>query len=391
MDEMGARALLERMSATESPPSRVDIALARQRGAQRLRRRRWAAGMAPLLAAAIVAAVLAGTGILSRVAGSGGGGAGPVSPARVVLPRHPFNPLAPYAAFGWLPKGDTRTLSSPASTLIQLQLTIGSVAKGQFMLTVWAPTTCNLDAAKVRAALRGGHHPTLDCEDTISGWAAELGRPAPAVAGRPAFWFDGHDLAWEYAPHAWATMFVYRRGAAIPDATIVKVAAHVKYAATTKPSVKFPFQLTGLPASWRVTSAAWRATADGLVSTISGEMGGNAAVGPPGRRFGSMLPQIEITPGKSKCHFFHGSSGSSHRVVLNGVTAVVTRFTGSGVRPYQGLCVSEMDGLHVSFLENPGPGRAGFALGGVTGIFLHHLRLLGPDPANWTTHPLGGP
>jgi len=391
MDEMGARALLERMSVTESPPSQVDIALARQRGVQRLRRRRWAAGMAPLLAAAVVAAVIAGTGVLSRVAGSGGGDAGPVSPARVVLPRHPFNPLAPYAAFGWLPKGDARTLSSPASTLIQLQLTVGSAAKGQFMLTVWAPTTCNLGAAKVRTALRGAYHPTLDCEDTISGWAAELGRPAPAVAGRPAFWFDGHELAWEYAPHAWAMLSAYRRGAAIPDATIVKVAAHIKYAAAAKPSVKFPFQLTGLPASWRVTSAAWRATADGLVSTISNEMGGNAAVGPPGKRFAVMLPQIEITPGKSKCHFFNGSSGSSHRVVLNGVTAIVTRFTSSGAPPYQGLCVSETHGLHVSFLENPEPGRAGFAFGGVTGIFLHHLRLLGPDPANWTTHPLGGP
>ena len=388
MDEMGARALLERVSVTEPPPSRVDIAQARQRGAQRLRRRRWAAGVAPLLAAAVVAAVIAGTGALSRGPG-GGGGTGPVSPVRVAVPRHPFNPLAPYAAFGWLPKGDTRTPSSPTSTLIQLQLTIGSAAKGQFMLTVWAPTTCNLDAAKVRAALRGGHHPTLDCEDTISGWAAELGRPAPAVAGRPAFWFDGHELAWEYAPHAWAMLSVYRRGAAIPDATIVKVAAHVKYAATTKPSVKFPFQLTGLPASWRVTSDAWRATADGLVSTTSDEMGGNAAVGPPGRRFAGMLPQIEITPGKSECHFFNDSSGSSRRVVLGGVTAIVTRFTGSGVRPYQGLCVAETDGLHVSFLENPEPGRAGFAFGGVTGIFLHHLRLLGPDPATWTTHPLG--
>lgn len=388
MDEMGARALLERVSVTEPPPSRVDIAQARQRGAQRLRRRRWAAGVAPLLAAAVVAAVIAGTGALSRGPG-GGGGTGPVSPVRVAVPRHPFNPLAPYAAFGWLPKGDTRTPSSPTSTLIQLQLTIGSAAKGQFMLTVWAPTTCNLDAAKVRAALRGGHHPTLDCEDTISGWAAELGRPAPAVAGRPAFWFDGHELAWEYAPHAWAMLSVYRRGAAIPDATIVKVAAHVKYAATTKPSVKFPFQLTGLPASWRVTSDAWRATADGLVSATSDEMGGNAAVGPPGRRFAGMLPQIEITPGKSECHFFNDSSGSSRRVVLGGVTAIVTRFTGSGVRPYQGLCVAETDGLHVSFLENPEPGRAGFAFGGVTGIFLHHLRLLGPDPATWTTHPLG--
>jgi hypothetical protein len=391
MDEMGARALLERMSVAEPPASRVNIALARQNGAQRLRRRRWAAGMAPLLAAAVVAAVIAGTGALSRGAGSGGGGSGPVSPARVAVPRHPFNPLAPYAAFGWLPKGGTRTLSSPTSTLIQLQLTIGSAAKGQFMLTVWAPATCNLDAAKVRAALRGGHHPALDCEDTLSGWRAELGRPAPAVHGRPGFWFGGHELAWEYAPHAWATLYVSRRGTPIPDATILKVAARVKYAATAKPSVRFPFRLTGLPASWRVTSAPWRATADGPVATPNiGWEGGYPTVGPADGRYAGTIRQIVITPGKSKCPFFRGSS-TSRWVVLNGVTAVVTRFTGSGVRPYQGLCVPQTHGLHVMFLELPEPGRGGFAFGGVTGIFLHHLRLLGPDPANWTTHPLGGP
>ena len=37
----------------------------------------------------------------------------------------------------------------------------------------------------------------------------------------------------------------------------------------------------------------------------------------------------------------------------------------------------------------PGPGRGGFVFGGVTGIFLRHLRLLGPDPATWTRHPPG--
>ena len=97
-----------------------------------------------------------------------------------------------------------------------------------------------------------------------------------------------------------------------------------------------------------------------------------------------------ITPGKSKRPYFRGSSeGSSKRVSLGGVTAIVTHFTASGAPPYQGLCIPEVDGLHVSFLEYQEPGRAGFAFGGVTGVFTHHLRLLGPDPANWTTHPIG--
>ena len=383
MDESGARALLERLSTTEQPPSRVDIGLARQRGSTLLRRRRWAIAGAPLLAAAAVVALVLGIGAITGA--NGGPAIPPASPTLSV--RHPFNPLAPYAAFGWLPKGVPRNVSSPGSTLAELQLAVGSVAKGQFSLSVWAPGTCNPDAAQVRAALRRHDHPLLNCtQGTGADWGAPLSRRAPAIAGRPGFWFDGHMLAWEYAPHAWATLFVSRRGTPIPAAAIVKVAAHVAFAATAKPAVKFPFQLTGLPASWRVLSVAgWRATADGLLAGTSRELGSSTTVGRTDGPVTGTIGYIAITPGRSRCSYFRGSS---ERVDLGGVTAIVTHFTGGGAGPYQGLCIPETDGLHVFFLEYPGPGHAGFAFGGVTGVFRHHLRLLGPGPANWTTRPL---
>jgi hypothetical protein len=281
-------------------------------------------------------------------------------------------------------------VNSPYSNQTQLQLAAGSAAKGNFELTVWARGACNLDAAQVRAGLRRQHHPLLDCEDAKLGWGANLSRRAPAVAGHPAFWFDGHMLAWAYARHSWATLYVSRRGTPIPAATTVKVAARVRFAATAKPAVKFPFQLTGLPASWRVTSVVWRASVDGLLVSTSRELGGSNTVGRPNGPVTGTIGYIIITPGKSRCPFFRGSSeGSSERVSLGGVTAIVTNFTASGARPYQGLCIPETGGLHVSFLEYQEPGRAGFAFGGVTGVFRHHLRLLGPDPANWTTRPLG--
>jgi hypothetical protein len=383
MDEAGARALMERLSMTEQPPSRVDIGLARERGSVLVRRRRWALAGVPLLAAAAVVALVLGIGAMTG--GGGGPRITPVPSASAV--RHPFNPLAPYAAFGWLPKGVPRNVNSIGSTLAQLQLAAGSAAKGEFSLTAWTRGACHPDAAQVRANLRGQHHPVLNCEDATIGWGANLSRPAPAVGGRPAFWFNGHMLAWEYAQQAWATLYVFRRGTPIPAATIVKVAAHVRFAATAKPVVKFPFQLTGLSASWRVLSvAAWRATADGLLAGASNELGMTTTVGRADGPVTGTIGQIVITPGKSGCPSFRGSS---QRVVLGGVTAIVTHFTGSGVRPYQGLCIPEADGLHVHFLEFPGPGNAGFAFGGVTGVFLHHLHLLGPDPANWTTRPVG--
>src|SRR5215469_1992047 len=383
MDEAGARALMERLSTTEQPPSRVDIGLARQRGGTLLRRRRWALAGAPLLAAGAVVALVLGIGAIT------GGGGGPRIPSVPSAPalRHPFNPLAPYAAFGWLPKGVPRSVNSTGSTLAQLQLAVGSAAKGQFSLTAWARGTCNVDAAQVRAGLRRQHHPMLNCEDATTGWAVNLSRPAPAVAGRPAFWFDGHMLAWAYARHAWATLYVSRHGTPVPAATIVKVAAHVRFAATAKPAVKFAFQLTGLPASWRVLSVAgWRATADGLLAAASNELGMTTAVGRANGPVTGTIGQIVIAAGKSSCPFFRGSS---QRVALGRVTAIVTHFTGSGVRPYQGLCIRETNGLHVHFLEFPGPWNAGFAFGGVTGVFTHHLHLLGADPAHWTTRPIG--
>jgi hypothetical protein len=383
MDEAGARALLERLSTTEQPPSRVDIGLARQRGRTLLRRRRWGLAAAPVLAAAAVVAVVLGIGAI--VGGGGGPSIPPVPSAPVV--RHPFNPLAPYAAFGWLPKGVPRNVNSTASTLAELQLEVGSAAKGQFLLTVWTRRVCNIDAAQVRANLRRQHHPVLDCEDASTGWGVNLSRPAPAVAGRPAFWFNGHMLAWEYARHAWATLYVSRHGTPVPAATIVKIAAHVRFAATKKPAVKFPFQLTGLPASWRVLSVAgWRTTADGLLAGANNELGMTTTVGRADGPVTGTIGQMVITPGRSGCPFFHGSS---ERVSLNGVMATVTHFTGSGAPPYQGLCIPETNGLHVHFLEFPEPGHARFAFGGVTGVFLHHLRLLGADAANWTTRPVG--
>jgi hypothetical protein len=383
MDEAGARALMERLSTTEQPPSRVDIGLARQRGNELLRRRRWALAGAPLLAAGAVVALVLGLGAITG--GAGGPRISPVPSAPAL--RHPFNPLAPSAAFGWLPKGVPRNVNSTGSTLAQLQLAVGSPPKGQFSLTAWARGACKPDAAQLRANLRRQHHPTLDCEDATTGWGADLSRPAPAVGGRPAFWFSGHMLAWAYARHAWATLYVSRHGTPIPAATIVKVAAHVRFAATAKPAVKFPFRLTGLPASWRVLSVAgWRTTADGLLAGASNELGMTTTVGRADGPVTGTIGQIVITPGRGGCPFFRGSS---ERVSLNRVTATVTHFTGSGAPPYQGLCIPEASGLHVHFLEFPGPGQAGFAFGGVVGVFRHHLQLLGADPANWTTRPIG--
>jgi hypothetical protein len=380
MDEASARALLEQMSVAKPPPSRVDIGLARRRGGRRLRRRRWGLAAAPVLAAAAVAAVVLGTGAFPGAVGPGKG-----NPAQSGQLRPPdrFNPLAPYAAFGWLPRGVPRAADGAISLPSQLLLLTGSARTGDIWLRVWAPGTCNRDAAQIISALHQHLHARLNCSQhgfaDFNDYAASQ---APAVNGRPAFWLIDDTLAWEYAPDSWATLTAYLGHGLSHAAAMVKIAAHVRFAAARTSLLKFPFQLTGLPASWQAVSAVWRPTSSGL-------LGGNLSVGPASRSPGmGVISHIAVTPG-------HGGScwsppGSAQRVTLGGVTAFLTlRGAHNGVPASQELCVPKADGLSVDFTLYRLTGSPAFPFGGAPGIFLHHLHLLGPDPANWTTRPLG--
>ena len=369
MDEAGARALLDRVGATPAPPPAVDIALARRDGRARLRRRRWGTALAPVVAAAAAAAIILGTGALTGgTTGGGHGGPRPVSP--VISPPHRFDPLRPYATFGWLPPGVPRAAAvSQSLATVQIALA-GSLRTGQYQLTAWAPGTCDRSPAQLARALGRHRHPELNCAQSSSaGSLAQVLGQAPAVRGRSAFWLRGTMLAWEYAPRSWATLAAYRRGTAVPRAIMLRVAAWVRYGDPNAPRPRFPYQLTGIPASWQVTSVHW----DG-----KNLLGKQLSAG--------LIGQLLVTPGQANCWF---DPGASRRITLNGAKAILTVFRQQGARAYQGLCVPEADGLSVFFLLFRAHGEHGYPFGGAAGLFLRHLRLLGADPANWTTRPLG--
>jgi len=368
MDEAGARALLDRVSATPAPPSAVDIGLARRRGLNRLRRRRWGTALAPVLAAAAVAAIVLGTGALAG--GTGNGRHGSPHPVSPVAPPHRFNPLRPYATFGWLPPGVPAsadiTQSLPAE---QIALT-GTLQTCEYQLTVWAPGTCDRDPSQLARALKRHRHPQLNCmQNPSAGSVAQAVSQAPPVRGRPAFWLRGRMLAWQYAPRSWVTLQAYRRGTSVPPAILLRVAAAVRYGDPNAPGPRFPYQLTGMPASWQVTSVHWGAK-DLLGKGLSA----------------GLIGQLLVTPGKGNCWF---DPAGSRGITLNGVKAILTVFRQPGARTYQGLCVPETGGLSVAFLLFRAHGEHGYPFGGAARLFLHNLRLLGPDPANWTTRPLG--
>ena len=108
MDEARVRGLLELAAATEAPPSRVDVELARGRGRRKLRRRATLAGAPAVAVIAVLVAALA-------VSGSGGAAPGrgkaPATHGQVAAPRR-FSLLSPYAAFGWLP-AESRSTGAP--------------------------------------------------------------------------------------------------------------------------------------------------------------------------------------------------------------------------------------------------------------------------------------
>jgi hypothetical protein len=94
-------------------------------------------------------------------------------------------------------------------------------------------------------------------------------------------------------------------------------------------------------------------------------------------------PYIEIhpAPGGSTCTP-HDPATKNTSEIINGYRVVVKRMTIGGL-PRQQVCAAHADGLWVDIIEF---GRHPAI--GVASLF-KHLRLLGTNPANWTSNPIG--
>jgi hypothetical protein len=403
MNEDSVRMLLDRLADTEAPPARVDIGLARRKGRRRLRIRRAGAPAAAALAViTIIAVVAAVTGSQGR--GTITGGSHPVMPASA--PKQ-FNPMVPYASFGWLPAGFSMTPSPTAQLQLipSIMLTTRSVrmspvnlpADRRLDLTVYAAGVCRVTA-------KGSAH-VLSC----GGPGVEASSGAPSVNGRPAFWAarnwgaGSYNLVWEYAPNAWATLDVVKQFVAAKLAApapvpsqeslkllLLKVAAHVRYGVNTP--VVVPFQLTGVPAGWRAqpsgiqVSGAQMSTESLFAGPSADPVALNVVVTPAAAKWNAP----EQAMGQSSCK---QNGPASSYVTLDGARGVLFVEHGQD-RPQASLCFNNVHGLSVYIsldLKVPDttstalPG--GTSLGGVTGVF-RHMRLLGNDPVNWTADPL---
>jgi hypothetical protein len=411
MDEDSLRAALTRIADDPEPPARIDIQAARRLGRRHARNRlvaQVAAG--PLAIALAVGAIVIAPHALSTRAQR----PVPAAPARpsaqkatpsVSAPAK-FNPLVPYATFGWLPSGFSEGgVSSLWRNPFQSgtsSLTIGAQDPSgrTLLLTVYARGACGAEAS----GATGSGLSAAKCPIDTSPKAASR---APDINGRPAWYAVGEDgISWEYAPDAWATLDAAAAGqvpgeAAVPakpgllvvsKPALESIARSVKYGQETP--IVFPFRLQGsrqlggpLPVGWKLTSVSFGLRGKALVGrAISAGLTGDA----------SALSISAIEPDGYGCTFVPGQSSYVTRYGVAWIDRVVAE-----VNNYEEVLCSTgsssaglVGGLQVFiYLEanSPGasPGLAGVkSLAGAFAVYAR-MKLLGSNPASWTKDPLG--
>jgi len=360
--------VLERLADDPPPPSRVDIGLARREGRRRLL---WRRAGAPALAVVAIIALFAG-GVIPAGSRSSGPGrptairpGGPADTAAPLAAPAAFNPLVPYAAFGWLPAGYVLDAGGTSPTVDYV--TAARKSRTALSLSVYSAGTCRLSEAQVLRQVQRHGHAQLNCGDSASSTIVSLTGPVGAVHGRPAFRV-GASLAWQYARGGWAML-----GGTQARADMLKIANGVRFGPGAAPAIVFPVQLTGAPSTWHLVSesnsVSFRPYLGGVLRAYYWILGNKNAAA-------TISVDLAPAPRPEECP-------AANRVVGGYRVSVRDYPSPSGGPPRHVLCAADADGLVVVIEINGRPAPS------VTTVFAHHTRLLGPDPANWTTRPLG--
>lgn len=278
--------------------------------------------------------------------------------------------MSPYAAFGWLPPGD----SLDGGTLSPSNVYLTAGPGPSWALTVYTAGFCNLTSAQVLRQLGQSQRPRLNCANSAGGTVYPVTSVAAAqVDGHTAFWTMKHVyLIWQYADNGWAALAPPKSAG---TRTAIKVASEVSYGAAGSP-VEYPAQLVNMPAGWTLAYVHFAADS-GVLRASEYQLTGTG----PGAD-SPMLTTDPATPGSS-CYYYPG--GQSTRQTINGYRVIVNHLPASnGNAPVQQVCAPNAAGLMV-FVSTYGRHASPNAIS----IFRRHMRLLGTNPAGWTSEPLG--
>jgi hypothetical protein len=359
----------EQVAGTEQPPGRVSIEAASRRGRTLLRwRRAWLAGTPLLAASAVVAVALTGALPTSE---HRAGSHPPAShkPTQVRVAPNRFSAQTPYASFGWLPAGERLASGGNGATADYLNAYAGKHFTWQ--LWTYAAGACQLVSASELSCELGSQETQF----------YPLAGRAPSVNGHRAFWLTAGSpvqasrqhqaVVWQYASNGWAEL-ANANSEHQPSEDVLRIAAHVNFGGRHRQPVEFAAQLGNVPDTWQATASHFVVERGVLLAqqyTFSAQRSN------PGD-----LPLMTTSLGGGSCYFY--PDGQSVRRTINGYHVVVTTIAAAAGRPanYQ-LCAADADGLHV-FISADGGHPV------ITPVTLfRHMKLLGTDPANWTTDP----
>jgi hypothetical protein len=363
MLESDIKAVYSEMADSDLPPATISIPAVTRRGRVRLRLHRSAIIAAPVFAAAAVLAIALSVTLPGSGLSSGQTAIGPSGPAPSVFngpAPSEFNPLVPFAAFGWLPDHESTQVGGLFARTDLILYGKGGFGPGSTSLNLHAAGHCHVSSGTLQCNTGPGG-PALAPSGQL---VVQVGR----VSGQPAYWLsaaNGGAFKYQYAPGGWAILSAPSLG------TALRIAANMRFGVqAAEQSIRFPFQLTGLPAGWQVnfTYTSWLhgvqyANTFGVTaSTTDDNIGDNGTD-----------PEFDAGVGAANaCADFE----LAHSQVINGHTVLL------GSSGPVALCAADADGVFLT---------AGFGTGWAASyadMFAHNIKLLGPDPANWTTEPV---
>jgi hypothetical protein len=359
--------LFEQQAGEEPPPIGASIGEAVRSGRKHGRRRLAAAVGTPLLAAIAMVVISVATAPSHPA---------PARPAEKVKPSHPlplapheFNPLVPYVSFGWLPDGATATAFTD-SRGVAFMNAVGPL-NANWQVAVFARGDCSLSRA------------TLACRDLTSLQYPMTTQKAPSIDGFPAYWDDFPGiLIFEYADGGWATLTL--RGTdgqadSAEGATALHIAQTLRFGAKTG-SVWFPAQVTDLPPGWAIRSVQFSYSAQGPLATTY-QIAAGALLAAPWYD-STDIPAVSISPVGQPPASCPSIPGQSQQTTLNNDPVTMLQIPAGQEPAEQSLCTADADGLTVSIVISGNQPPIS-----VSQLFTQ-IRLLGPNPAQWTTNPI---
>ncbi len=400
------RDLHRQLTDAEQPPASVNIAEALRRGRLLRRRRRFSAAAAPVVVAAAVAGIALGTTLPApdhRAAP-----ARPLIANPAPLPGQ-FDPLAVNMSFGWLPPGEAAVAG--ATGMVNGWLSVNEVRNPSRSQNPDANTRWRLSEFARGICTFGSGHRRLLCNGQFF-----LSGPAPDINGHSAFWESSYGpqhpaLVWEFAPGYWAELVGV--GLQQSDQTLLRIARSVAFGGDAIQPVKFAVQLTGVPSAWRIGSTFVTRTSGSWLVENSTVTTGTKVLWADASWPSNGLPQMTTYVGdaavsasgvlsQGSCSQFLGYP-VQNTITINGYMVETSAITAQPILqqeathgrlqsaghlqlpgpPVTMLCAPHANGLLVFELVS-----GAHAPVSVTTLF-QHMRLLGPKPSAWTTHPIG--